>query len=358
MGASGDDSKNHHPGDRQRGLREALVSGNRPAGLRLALPLAAVILGALALVAVSVGFQWRSGSILATGGPEVSPELIPGPDNKTCSELEGPGQEWVELKYENDINDVNADFTDGTLTVSVTFTTPAKFFNWSSNIGVDAVFVKAGNQGHNLYRYDPPLEVTEDDGLRSPGVALTNQISHISFCYDIEATPTPTESLTATPTATAPATPTATPIATPTETPTETATATPTGTATTTPTETAVTTPTPTPTEVASATPAETAVATPTETPTAPPTETPTATPTATATAAATVGSTVAAAASPTPAPAVSPAALAVALPPTGGAPGEGSAAEEPLMIGGALSLLALAFIGTARRMRRPSRSP
>src|SRR6266508_1725129 len=326
MGASGDDSKNHHPGDRQRGLREALVSGNRPAGLRLALPLAAVILGALALVAVSVGFQWRSGSILATGGPEVSPELIPGPDNKTCSELEGPGQEWVELKSENDINDVNADFTDGTLTVSVTFTTPAKFFNWSSNIGVDAVFVKAGNQGHNLYRYDPPLEVTEDDGLRSPGVALTNQISHISFCYDIEATPTPTEALTATPTATAPATPTATP--------------------------------TPTPTEVASATPAETAVATPTETPTAPPTETPTTTPTATATDAATVGSTVAAAAGPTPAPAVSPAALAVALPPTGGAPGEGSAAEEPLMIGGALSLLALAFIGTARRMRRPSRSP
>ena len=39
-------------------------------------------------------------------------------------------------------------------------------FDWTSNIGVDAVFVKGGPVGGNLYVYDP--EATADTGLHAP----------------------------------------------------------------------------------------------------------------------------------------------------------------------------------------------
>ena len=63
-----------------------------------------------------------------------------------------------------------------------------KSFDWSSNIGIDAVYVKAGSGGSNLYRYDPPAESTGDTGLVSPGDG-GNGISHISFCYDLNDAP-------------------------------------------------------------------------------------------------------------------------------------------------------------------------
>ena len=37
-----------------------------------------------------------------------------------------------------------------------------KTFDWSSNIGVDAVIVKGGADGTHLYRYDPPTEEKSD----------------------------------------------------------------------------------------------------------------------------------------------------------------------------------------------------
>ncbi len=143
----------------------------------------------------------------------VTPEHITGTGNFTCSGFQGAGQTWIELKI-----DPNADgtFDDVTLEVTITNTTNDKIFDWSSNIGVDAVFVKAGGkEGHNLYHYDPPSEAFSDTDLTSPGPG--NQISHISFCYDLpDATPT------ATPTPTPSATPTAAPTATPTAAPTAT----------------------------------------------------------------------------------------------------------------------------------------
>jgi hypothetical protein len=60
-------------------------------------------------------------------------------------------------------------------------------FDWESNIGVDAVVVKGGNRGSNVYFYDP--EESADTGLRSPPNTKGNRpaVSHISACYDVEA---------------------------------------------------------------------------------------------------------------------------------------------------------------------------
>jgi LPXTG-motif cell wall-anchored protein len=120
--------------------------------------------------------------------------------NATCSDLAPEGATWSELKVEP-VDD--GTFTDGTLTVTIEVTETeddgaALVFNWTSNIGVDAVFVKGG-PGGLLYLYD---ESTGDTGLHAP-VNPQNQkffgISHISFCYDADQ-PTTTTSTTEKPT--------------------------------------------------------------------------------------------------------------------------------------------------------------
>jgi uncharacterized repeat protein (TIGR01451 family) len=115
------------------------------------------------------------------GAAKVTPVLLPGATNqgKTCAENAGQGQTWVELKV-----DPNADgvYSDGTLQVTISNTQNDKTFDWSANIGVDAVIVKGGSDGTYLYRYDPPSEETSDTGLTTPG---DNAISHISVCYDV-----------------------------------------------------------------------------------------------------------------------------------------------------------------------------
>jgi len=326
-----------------RNRRRVVAAGEEAINLRPVALLAAAIIGSLAVLAALVVGGLQFPSIFAVTGPEVTPELIQGPENKTCSDLVGPDQDWIELKIDPPSTDTHS---DGRLTVTITYTTPTKVFDWSANIGVDAVFVKAGQEGHNLYRYDPPSESTGDDGLTSPGDGLTNQISHISFCYDVQsATATPTETATPAPTETPTTTPTVTATETPTPTATETPTATPTETPTATPTATPTETPTLTAVDTASATPIETATPTETPTPTATATETPTATPTPTATAVAT--------ATATPAPTITPAALAIALPPTGGDTGSGGGDSAFFaVLAGALALLAAPLAGL--RLRRP----
>ena len=127
------------------------------------------------------------------GATHVSPELSEGAANQTCSDFAGEGQTWVELKVDPPADGV---FTDGTLSVTITNFNDLSF-DWSSNIGVDAVFVKSGSLGSHLYRYDPPSEATSDTGLTTPG--SVQEISHISFCYDIdEATTSTTEATTST----------------------------------------------------------------------------------------------------------------------------------------------------------------
>ncbi len=154
-----------------------------------------------------MGLLATLGLLAAFAMPTLAASVTPTPindGNPTCGDFNAA---WTQLKVEPPGNGV---FTDGTLTVTITnfanssSGTPGSF-DWSSNIGVDAVFVKAGNDKHNLYTYNP--ESTGDTGL-GPQSGTGNGISHLSFCYDAGGT-------TATPTPTPTPTPTATPTATP-----------------------------------------------------------------------------------------------------------------------------------------------
>jgi hypothetical protein len=175
-----------------------------------------------------LGLLAALGLVAALTMPALASHVTPTPINEgnpTCDDFAPEGEEWTELKLEGgDLAD--GDYTDGTLEVTIDNFANNQF-DWSSNIGVDAVFVKAGNDMHNLYVYDP--ESTGDTGLK-PQAGQGNGISHISFCYDADdeptPTPTPTPEVTPTPTPTPEVTPTPTPAGevsegTPTPTPTE-----------------------------------------------------------------------------------------------------------------------------------------
>jgi hypothetical protein len=170
----------------------------------------------------------------------VTPVLVPG--NPTCAQL---APDTIELRVQPV---VDGTYGDGTLsvTIDVRDTAQGPVFDFTANIGVDAVFVKGGPDG-NLYAYTP--EITADTDLHAPVNPANNRyfgLSHILFCYDVEPnTNTPTVTNTSTNTATF--TPTNTPTNTPTSTPTNTSTNTPTDTATATATNTATATPTNTP---------------------------------------------------------------------------------------------------------------
>ncbi|HEY0605389.1 MAG TPA: hypothetical protein VGD58_20880, partial [Herpetosiphonaceae bacterium] len=184
-----------------------------------------LFISVLVMVAITVTFALNP----KASATHVPPELIVGTGNQTCADFQPVGESWIELKVDPPQNGI---FTDGVLTVTITNFT-GKTFDFSANIGVSAVFVKAGSQGSYLYRYNP--EELSDMGLTSPGDGNTNAISHISFCYDIDP---PTNTPTSTPTNTPTNTPTDTATPTPTNTPTDTATPTPTNTPTNTPTDT------------------------------------------------------------------------------------------------------------------------
>jgi hypothetical protein len=144
----------------------------------------ALLLAACALVMVGglvVVAMLLVGSTYDVQASYVEPEFLPGASNegKTCSDLQGAGQTWIELKLEGaDLSD--GSHTEGALTVTISSLT-GDSFDWASNIGVDAVLVKGGNQGSNLYRYDPPAESTGDADLGVPNPE-NNGVSHISFC--------------------------------------------------------------------------------------------------------------------------------------------------------------------------------
>ncbi|MGD8794374.1 MAG: hypothetical protein PVF47_17625, partial [Anaerolineae bacterium] len=65
---------------------------------------------------------------------------------------------------------------------TVTVSSDGTFATWSSTLSMDAVFIKGGNEGGNLYVYDPE-STGPDSGLATPS---EQGISHIEFCYDYE----------------------------------------------------------------------------------------------------------------------------------------------------------------------------
>lgn len=111
--------------------------------------------------------------------PSVAPVYVAG--NPTCQDL-GYGYE-----YKIDGGPYNGTFSssDGYLTVTVT-SADGVYASWTSNVGVDAVLMKGGNNA-NHYAYAP--ESTGDNNLSSPinpNNGTPYAISHISFCYDYE----------------------------------------------------------------------------------------------------------------------------------------------------------------------------
>jgi len=150
-----------------------------------------ILLAAVSAMALSL--IWVMSPVL---GSHVEPTPI-NEGNPTCSDFAPDGEAWTQFKLEGD-DLADGTYSDGTLEVTISnyvnssSGTPGSF-DWESNIGVDAVFVKAGSDKHNLYLYNP--EETSDTGL-GPQAGQGNGISHISFCYDEEEeTPTPEQSV-------------------------------------------------------------------------------------------------------------------------------------------------------------------
>ena len=149
-------------------------------------------------------------TVLPATATHVNPTLVPG--NASCP------AGTTELKVEP-VTD--GTFSDGTLTVTIDVrdTAGGQVFDWTSNIGVDAVIAKGGPNS-NVYTYSP--ESTGDTGLHAPANASGKfaGLSHISFCYDVEVPPTTTPPTTTPPTTTPPTTtPPSTSTTTTTETP-------------------------------------------------------------------------------------------------------------------------------------------
>jgi uncharacterized repeat protein (TIGR01451 family) len=116
---------------------------------------------------------------------------IDGAANKTCDDLDtygATGASWLELKFDTgDLPSVGSSKTLSDSYLSVTLSqTATDVWSWTSTKGIDAVLVKSGASGHNLYVYDPPTEATSGTGLTVPG---DNGTSHVAFCYDKEQTP-------------------------------------------------------------------------------------------------------------------------------------------------------------------------
>jgi LPXTG-motif cell wall-anchored protein len=178
-------------------------------GLRyMAVGLASIAAGATAMVAGLAG---------PAGADHVEPILIEETRSQTCADFAeefGDGQTWLEVKLDPAEPGVHEIEVEGFGTITVTVDENTKVVDWESDFGIDAVFLKAGAAGSNLYVYAPTADAPEafgDTGLTTPGEGEANQISHISFCYDAgEVTTTSTTTSTSTTSSTVPDTTTTT----------------------------------------------------------------------------------------------------------------------------------------------------
>jgi LPXTG-motif cell wall-anchored protein len=113
--------------------------------------------------------------------------------NPTCGDLSPEGTTWTEFKVEP-VED--GEYSNGTVTVTIDVTPDEEngpTFDWTSDVPVDAIFVKGG-PGGLLYVYEPPA--TEGTGLHAPVNPNNDKfygLSHISFCYGEHDSTTTTE---------------------------------------------------------------------------------------------------------------------------------------------------------------------
>ena len=86
----------------------------------------------------------------------------------------------------------NGTFGDGTLSVHIS-SFNGLTFSWSSNIGVDSVFVRTSGGGQE-YTYSPEAKGDTNLGAGAP-------ITNLTFCYDVDPVATGTPKVTPPPTA-------------------------------------------------------------------------------------------------------------------------------------------------------------
>jgi hypothetical protein len=161
-------------------------------------------------VSPSRAVGWLSAALLVVAagfGPAALPAaaattLTPiDSGNPSCAAFAPAGETWLELRLADHRGEGPAglnELQDGTYTNGVLTVTLANYvesssgtpgsFDWSANIGVDAVFVKAGSQRHNLYTFEP--EAMSGADVR-PQAGNGNGISHLSFCYDVSGVSVP-----------------------------------------------------------------------------------------------------------------------------------------------------------------------
>jgi len=134
------------------------------------------LLAALAIAALAL-----PSTVLAAAGPASGDGVVPTEElgNVTCP------TGLFELKTDNPEDQV---LSDGTLSVTLDFKNSGsgEILDWKSNIGVDQVIVKGGPNG-NAYVYVP--EDNADTSLHTP-INPNNgkyfDVSHVTFCYDVE----------------------------------------------------------------------------------------------------------------------------------------------------------------------------
>jgi len=116
----------------------------------------------------------------AAGATTITPTLLPG--NPTCADL------GYDFGFKVDPPASGTYSIDGINSVTVTVNGDGTIFDWSSNLGMDAVIVKGGPVA-NVFVYDPPAEATSDTGLHAPVNPNNNKfygLSHMDFCFDYE----------------------------------------------------------------------------------------------------------------------------------------------------------------------------
>jgi hypothetical protein len=114
---------------------------------------------------------------IAVAVPAFASHVEPTPigQNKSCGQL---GAYDHEFKIDATPTTGTYSDPDSDFEVDITMNSDGSF-DFESNLAVDAVFVKGGREGGNLYVYDPP--VTSDEDLDTP---TGQEISHVSFCFD------------------------------------------------------------------------------------------------------------------------------------------------------------------------------
>jgi hypothetical protein len=159
------------------------------------------------LAAMAVGATAVVGGLTSAAAAHEGTEPDKTTENLSCAELAeevGTDEEWVEFKHEgffadegeydlvlSDRGTPDDDSDDAVVTITVT---GPKNFNWASNVGIDAVFVKGGTaHGSYIYYYEGNELTSDVDYTVPPYGEEQNSISHITFCWDDEEPP-PTSS--------------------------------------------------------------------------------------------------------------------------------------------------------------------